>query len=107
MRDEKFELYDIAFKIGFIFTVLVFAVLNLINYFNSVAKEKHSIQFSNYLGPQWGFPFPMVNHSGYSGIEPFSFALNIAICLICGYVFGLILRFVWKKLRKTNNNLQG
>ena len=92
-----FKLYDMAFKIGFGFNILIFIVLNIVNYNRAIEKWARS-EFSGYT-PIWGFPFYMA-HWG-------TFSLNILIIVACGFIMGLIFRFVWQMMRKIDDNLQG
>lgn len=87
-----FKLYDTAFKIGFGITVLVFVILNILNYLSEIAQIKlwksSGIDFGEGK-PIWGFPFDMTN--------PYTFAVNILIIVVCGFIAGLIFKFVWSK----------
>ena len=92
MRDEKFKLYDTAFKMGFGLTVLVFVILNILSYSNAVAEIKDwkasGIDFGE-MSPIWGFPYDMTN--------PYLFAVNALIIVVCGFIAGLIFKFMWSK----------
>ena len=95
MKDEKFKLYDTTFKIGFGLTVLAFVILNILSYQNAVAEIKDwkssGIDFGE-MQPIWGFPFDMTN--------PFIFAVNTLIIVVCGFIVGLIFKLVWSKFQE-------
>lgn len=90
-----FKLYDTAFKIGFSLTVLVFVILNTLSYLSEIAQIKlwksGGIDFGEGQ-PIWGFPYDMTN--------PYLFAVNIFIIVVCGFIEGLIFRFVWSKFKE-------
>lgn len=95
MRDEKFKLYDMAFFVGLLSTVAVFATLNVISYRNAVAWiNEYNSRGANFgeMQPIWGFPYNMTN--------PLTFAINILIIAFCGLVMGLIFRFIWSKFQE-------
>jgi hypothetical protein len=94
MRDEKFKLYDTAFKIGFVFNILIFVGLNFISYKRAIIEEKQLLASGIDLspcciGPSWGFPFDMTRFE--------TFSLNFVIIAFCGFIVGLIFKFVWSK----------
>lgn len=88
-----FKLYDKAFKVGFCFNILIFVILNIISCANAYYKDAQSgIHFSNYFGPSWGFPFEMTDYVFFS--------VNIFIIAGCGFVVGLLFRYIWSKMGK-------
>lgn len=95
---NEFKLYDTAFKVGFGLTVLVFVILNLISYFTT-EDEFVKRGFNPPIGAKWGFPLAVANHSGWE-IEPLSFSINVFIIVGCGFIIGLIFKFVWSKFRE-------
>ena len=98
MRDEKFKLYDTAFKIGFVLTIIICLVLNFYSIYTHDLGETIF-----HLVSTGGFPFSMFEgERAWIGV----LANLIAIVFLSSCV-GLIFRFVWKKFGKTNNNSQG
>ena len=89
-----FKLYDTAFKIGFIFNILIFLILNIVSFNIELAKDKQlkadGISFSPPTQFSWGFPFDMTHYEFFS--------LNLLIISSCGFLVGLIFRFGWSKL---------
>lgn len=92
-----FKIYDTAFKVGFCVNILVFAVLNVVSYFEALAEDKRlksiGINFSGSFGIAWGFPFEWI---GY-GLFGFSL-LNIVTIAFCSFTLGFVFKFVWSKI---------
>ncbi len=97
------KIYDDSFKIGFLFNIFVFVVLNIISasiayneYINQEIKFAHG-------GYSWGFPFEMFdNYSGYPqnniGFTPVGLVLNTISLVISGYCFGFLSKFIRSKI---------
>jgi hypothetical protein len=94
---KMFKLYDTAFKVGFCVNILIFTVLNINDYFEALAEDKRlksiGISFSGSSGIAWGFPYDWIGF----GLFGFS-VLNIVIIAFCGFILGLIFKFVWSKI---------
>lgn len=91
MRKEKFKLYDTAFKIGFVLTVIICLILNIYSIYTHKLGEIifHPVDIG-------GFPFSMFEGQGaWIGV----LANVIAIVFLSSCV-GLIFRFVWSKFQE-------
>ena len=85
-----FKLYNTTFKVGFCVNILVFLILNSVSYWIERLKYENSlIHFTPDWGFNWGFPFDMTRYE--------TFSLNILIITVCGFIVGLIFRFIWSK----------
>jgi hypothetical protein len=90
-------LYDRAFKIGVVVTVVIFALLNVVSYifarlqYQRLAEANQLV--SDHIG--WGFPFNWTEYSGASLFMPDEFmglVLNFGFAVGCAFVVGLIAR---------------
>ena len=94
------RLYDRSFKIGFIVTISVFVLLNIVGYlfarseYLAAEKRLEFIPLSGSLRfPSWGVPFSWVE-------EPTLFenalglVLNVFVIAGCSFLIGLIFRFI-------------
>ncbi len=102
------RLYDRSFKVGFIVTISVFVLLNILSYLyarNEYLAAERRIEFIPLSGrlrfPSWGVPFSWIE-------EPTLFenglglVLNVFAIAGCAFVIGLIFRFIGiKKAART------
>lgn len=93
--------YNKAFKIGFWTNILLFGVLNYLNYlmaFNEYLNRKIRFSVDGYV---CGFPFRIYEHIiAYPNRIGFVFegiVLNIFIAVVCGFIMGSIFKFIWSK----------
>jgi uncharacterized membrane protein YbjE (DUF340 family) len=99
------KIYDIAFRMGVLFNVLLFTLLNVGSYIiahNNFVKgeiERESAQinvsWANY-GFSWGFPFGW--EEKINVIEGAGGILNIIIAVFCGFAFGFLFKFIWSQI---------
>jgi len=96
------KIYDIAFRMGVLFNILLWTFLNLINFFearNSFLEWENAIGAS-YLGEfNWGVPFPMFMNTYY-------LVLNTIVYVACGFFFGFLFKFVWSKISQRRAELK-
>jgi hypothetical protein len=97
------KIYDIAFRMGVLFNVLLWTVLNLISF--SVAREeivekieRSRLFFTIDTELTWGFPFKMFRGNFFFR-EDF-LALNAIIYVLCGFMFGFLFKFVRSKISR-------
>jgi hypothetical protein len=99
------KIYNIAFRMGVSLNILLFTMLNVISFKlaendyirRRMEWEKSEIKFSG-GGPSlggWGLPFDW--NAKYFVIEGAGAILNIIIMAACGFAFGFLFKFVWKK----------
>ncbi len=89
------KLYNKAFNLGVLFTVLLFSALNFISYIVAYWRYLEYKNIETGLAsangfPRWGFPFIW----GYGERD----ALNFVVLAFCGFVFGFLFRFVGSKI---------
>lgn len=102
------KVYDIAFRMGVLFNVVLFTLLNVINYKwaeseylqRQIERERGAPSFGccESIG-SWGFPFDWTVK--YSIIEGMGTILNIIIIAACGFAFGFLFKFFF---RESHNN---
>ncbi len=104
------KIYNNAFKVGFLCNILLFVVLNTVSrnvsyneYINSGTYQSHFGEYS------WGFPFEMYRYyPGYfvDGFTPKGVILNTFVIGFCGFVVGLLFKFIWSKLSSRHSPLK-
>lgn len=97
------KVYDIAFRMGVMFNVLLWTILNVASLFiarNNFAQESREPPFFGHFGYYWGVPFKMFRNEGV--LEPWAMILNIGIYVFCGFFFGFLFKFVWSKISRRN-----
>lgn len=95
------KIYDSAFKIGVIFSILVFLILNFISFVIS-QRDYYASGISGFAhsGYSWGFPFELYrNYFGYPhneiGFTGQGVVLNAFVLVFFSFVIGFLFRFVW------------
>ena len=97
------KIYDIAFRMGVLFNVVLWTILTLISFKiaqNDYLRREHSeirISCCDDIG-SWGIPFNWTEK--YFVIEGAGTILNIIIMAACGFVFGFLFKFVWSKISR-------
>ena len=101
------RLYDRSFKLGFIFTILTFVLLNVGSYliarneYQSRLVEVKEVHFSGFPEmPNWGIPFSWYGNK-YGVLEDGVLGLIFNFCVIvaCAFFAGLLCKFVSLKQR--------
>ena len=110
MSKESEKLYNGAFLIGFLFTAVLFEIANFVAYYIALNKYNKYLQNLSQMAssyslphfPDWGFPFywdkdylaaPIVGSGGI---------FNLIFLAVCGYIVGLLFRFLWSKPTSQN-----
>ena len=102
------KIYTIAFRMGVLFNVLLFTILNVASYKIAVIESEkiHSeIMFSPCCRFSWGFPFGW-EEKLFDVIEGGGAILNVLIAVFCGFMFGFLFKFVWSKISSPNTELK-
>ena len=92
------KFYNKYFLIGFCTNILMFVVLNIIDYFVATNKYDPNRVLSHDTGPTWGVPFSMFGVF-YIGFSSTALYLNIFIVILLSFIMGLIFKSVWSKLK--------
>jgi hypothetical protein len=93
-------LYNRPFKIGFVMTIAVFSILNVISYARANWKETRTdginLVADHYLkGPNWGFPFHWWGYSDWMFEDGFlGLVLNFLVIIAAAFLVGLLFRGV-------------
>ena len=90
------KIYDIAFRMGVLFNVLLWTLLNLANYIvarNEINRAGLTFADSTH---SWGVPFAMFR--GRMLWDEYAMAANAVIYVFCGFFFGFLFKFVWSKI---------
>lgn len=85
-----FKLYDTAFKIGFVLTIIICLILNIYSIYTHELGETifHPVSIG-------GFPFSMFEGEGaWIGV-----LVNLIAIVFLSSCVGLIFRLVWSKLK--------
>ncbi len=94
------KIYDIAFRMGVLFNVLLWTVLNIIDFFDArndfLYWEYRGLKFSHVGDFIWGVPFPMFRESMLWNSR--ALVLNSVIYVACAFFFGFLFKFVWSKI---------
>lgn len=95
------ELYNKAFKIGALLSLLLFIHLNYLSYSDSHAKYQKYLskeaKFAPALGfPDWGYPFHW-NEKYFGVIEGGGGIVNIITIAVCCFAFGFLFKIVSSK----------
>jgi len=99
------KIYDFAFRMGVLFNIVLFTILNVISLeVNRSEYESSQIKFGP-AGFSWGFPFDWgerywILTEGYS-------VLNIIAAIFGSLVFGFLFRFVWSKISSRRVEFNG
>jgi hypothetical protein len=96
------KIYDIAFRMGVLFNILLFTILNIISY--TVAENRHfeftrKYAFGSDYGFAWGFPFKW-SEKYFNVVEGAGTVLNVLIYVACGFFFGFLFKFIWSKISR-------
>jgi hypothetical protein len=96
-----YKLYNKAFKVGVLFSILLFAIFNLLSYFAAYKRYVEFRNVENNIAPvsrsfRWGFPFDWQGQVFYMTGD--SIALNGLIIAFCSFTFGFLFRFIWLKI---------
>ena len=101
------KIYDIAFRMGVLFNVLLWTILNLTSFMTNRNRfEQESLEgpFFGHFGYSWGVPFQMFRNEGL--LEPYAFVLNALIYVACGFLCGFLFKFVWSKISQHRAELK-
>ena len=100
------KVYNIAFRMGVLFNVLLWTVLNLITFIdrrnNFIALENSEISFSGDF--DWGFPLPMFMNQQL--FDPHYLVINTIVYVVCGFFFGFLFKFIWSKISRHQAELK-
>jgi hypothetical protein len=94
------KVYDIAFRMGVLFNVVLWTTVNLIDFISSRdeflrQEAAATIRFSGFSGYKWGMPFDMFRNEMIW--EPYALVLNAVVYVTCGFLFGFLFKFVRSK----------
>ncbi len=101
------KIYNKAFKVGFLFNILLFIFFNFLSYLAACEKHRESMNrdkgiiFGPAGGfPDWGFPFGWDEIYLDSIVSMYARggAVNFLIIVFCSFVFGFLFRFAWSKI---------
>ena len=94
-------IYNIAFRMGVLFDVLLFTILNVLSFTaagnNFMNGRREEMNFGPHDGVPWGFPFRW-NEKLFNVIEGGGAILNIFITVLGGFIFGFMFKFIWSKI---------
>ena len=92
------KVYSKHFVIGFCVNILIFVVLNIIDFV--VAKneyENSGEHLSHDTGATWGIPFSMFGVF-YIGFSPIALCVNILLVIFFSFFMGYIFKFLLPKI---------
>lgn len=96
------KIYDIAFRMGVLFNILLWTILNIADFFATrndfLYWENRGIKFSHIGDFDWGIPFSMF--VGHELFNAFNLVLNTIVYVFCGFFFGFLFKFVWSKISR-------
>jgi len=101
------KIYDKAFKVGFLFNILLFIFFNFLSYLAACEKYRKNINMNKKIifgpvggFPDWGFPFGWDETYFDSIISMYARggALNFLIIVFCSFIFGFLFKFAWSKI---------
>ena len=101
------KIYTIAFRMGVLFNVLLWTILNVVSLFisrNKFAQERLEPPFFGHFGYHWGVPFQMFRNEG--ALEPLAMVINIGIYVFGAFFFGFLFKFVWSKISQRDVGLK-
>jgi len=106
------KIYDIAFRMGVLFNILLWTILNIIglviaqNDFlqRELEWENSEVKFCCVSRGSWGIPFDW--EAKYFVIEGAGAILNIVIMSVCGFGFGFLFKFIWSKISSNRADLK-
>ncbi len=93
------KIYNTAFKMGVLFNILLFTLLNIASHIivrKNYAQESLEAPFFGHFGYRWGFPIEMFQNEHLA--HPFLLVFNVAIYVACGFCFGFLFKFIWSKI---------
>ncbi len=110
MTQETSKVYDIAFRMGVLFNVLLFTALNLLTFLET-RNNFHDLENSGIgafpiNGWNWGFPCPAFNYPDFQ-IYSVYLIINTGIYVLCGFMFGFLFKFVWSKISRRGAEFNG
>ena len=94
------KIYNKYFIIGFCTNILIFVVLNIIDYFVAhyrYANTNPNLLLSHDTGPTWGVPFSMFGVF-YIGFSPIALCVNILLVIFFSFFMGYIFKFLLPKI---------
>jgi hypothetical protein len=93
------KIYDIAFRMGVLFNILLWTMLNLATYIAARNEvNRAGVTFSSSTGYSWGVPFGMFR--GRMLWDEYAMVANAVIYVACGFFFGFLFKFVWSKISR-------
>ena len=107
------KIYNIAFRMGVLFNILLFTVLNVVSFKSAeseylqrhIERERSGMQFPCCDNMEsGGIPFDWTEK--YFVIEGAGAILNIIIITACGFAFGFLFKFVWSQISRQNSELK-
>lgn len=103
------KIYDTAFRMGVLFNILLFTVLNLLTFIetrNGYIFWSNS-RFTAYpdAGWRWGFPFPMFFYQELF-IDVIFLMVNALVYTVGAFFFGFLFKFVWSKISQSRAELK-
>ncbi len=98
------KVYNSAFKVGILFDILLFVLLNIVSYkvaLKNFMQESLKAPFYGHFGYSWGFPVEMFQNERL--IHPLPLIINAAIYVACGFCFGFLFKFIWAKFQEKSD----
>ena len=87
------KVYDIAFRMGVLFNVLLWTVLNLTAFLNARSDvERVGLTFSDSISYSWGIPFEMFR--GRMLWDEYAMVANAVVYVTGGFFFGFLFKYV-------------
>lgn len=91
----KLLIQHIGFRIGFAASILLFILLQYVNYFHN----RPSIRCMD-CGWQFGFPFRFYEYGGFVSYEEvlwLGLFGDIAFALVVAFLSGVLIKFLWNR----------
>jgi|SRR5688572_28027125 hypothetical protein len=92
------KVYSIAFRMGVLFNILLWTILNVVSFVN-VRNSHDGLENLGFgvFHAAWGFPIPMFSYPDFFMYIKYLF-INAFVYVFCGFVFGFLFKFVWSKI---------
>jgi hypothetical protein len=96
------KIYTIAFRMGVLFNVLLWTILNILSFLDSregFLYWQNASFWASHLGEfNWGIPFQMFQ--AYELYNAKYLVLNTIVYVVCGFFFGFLFKFVRSKISR-------
>jgi len=102
------KIYDIAFRMGVLFNIVLWTILNIVSLINLRSKiaELENRGMTGWIDLRWGFPFPMFDYdSGF--IDGIVLIGNAIVYVLGAFFFGFLFKIVWSKISRHHAEFSG